>query len=412
MEKVLIIGAGAQGGPCASILAGESDVNEIRLGDIDLAVSKSVTEKIRSTKIKPFRLDASKVYEVAAAAEGVDVIINLTLLQFNEAIMTAALAVKAHYVDTACTTQFLEGWAAGVEPKYQREFSNIGVTALVGCGFSPGIANVLTRYICDQMDRVETIVIRVGRGYGNETSEVVSAWEPTWSPEILLEDYSEAPMVLRDGKFVQVPIFSNPETYTFPDPIGDLLISSHMHEEPYLIPSFYMDKGLQNLDFRYPVDKLAGAFIKMGFADDSTINVGGQKIVPRDVLMKLVKRPGNAFFEENKDSILENDLAGIIVVNVDGERDGKHLSHTVSYRFSDGPNKDRQVGLFKAYGTTMVHVALPAVIGAKMCVSGEVESGVVSPDSLDPGSFFAGMAARGVPFELDESIEKRTIVKR
>ena len=36
MKKVLVIGAGAQGGPCASILAGEEGVEKILLGDIDL----------------------------------------------------------------------------------------------------------------------------------------------------------------------------------------------------------------------------------------------------------------------------------------------------------------------------------------------------------------------------------------
>ena len=58
----------------------------------------------------------------------------------------------------------------------------------------------------------------------------------------------------------------------------------------------------------------------------------------------------------------------------------------------------------------MVHVALPAVVGAKMCVNGEVENGVLSPDSLDPYKFFEGMADRGVPFEIDEQIVKQTII--
>ena len=40
MRKVLVIGAGAQGGPCASILAGEEGVVEIGLGDIDLALAQ------------------------------------------------------------------------------------------------------------------------------------------------------------------------------------------------------------------------------------------------------------------------------------------------------------------------------------------------------------------------------------
>ena len=59
----------------------------------------------------------------------------------------------------------------------------------------------------------------------------------------------------------------------------------------------------------------------------------------------------------------------------------------------------------------MVHVALPALVGARMCVNGEVQSGVISPDSLDPNKFFKGMAERGVPFEMDEKIIKLTVLE-
>ena len=41
MEKVLIVGAGAQGGPCAAILAGEESIGEIRLGDINLDFART-----------------------------------------------------------------------------------------------------------------------------------------------------------------------------------------------------------------------------------------------------------------------------------------------------------------------------------------------------------------------------------
>jgi saccharopine dehydrogenase-like NADP-dependent oxidoreductase len=36
MKKVLIIGAGAQGGPCTSILSRDDSISEILLADIDL----------------------------------------------------------------------------------------------------------------------------------------------------------------------------------------------------------------------------------------------------------------------------------------------------------------------------------------------------------------------------------------
>ena len=402
MLKVLVIGAGAQGGPCASILAGETKVGAIRLGDIDLGLAQKVAHRIGSPKVKPFKLDASHVDEVTAAAQDVDVIINLTHLKFNPVIMRAALAAKSHYVDTASTTEFLEDLISGDEPELNRDIERNGKTALAGCGFAPGIANLLTRHACDQMDKVEKIIIRVGRKSPSASQEVVSEWKPTWSPEILLEDYSEPPMLFVDGEFVQMPIFSNPESYTFPEPVGDLLLSSHMHEEPYMIPRFYMDKGLKYFDFKYPVDKLAGAFIKMGFAKDEPIDVGGVRVVPRDVLMKLVKRPGNKFFEENEETILGSDLTGIMDVCVDGMRMGEKVSLTISYRFTDGPNHARQRQLFETYGTTMVYVALPAVVGAKMCVNGETPKGVITTDRIDPERFFAGMSQRDVPFEFEE----------
>jgi saccharopine dehydrogenase (NAD+, L-lysine-forming) len=410
MVKALVVGAGAQGGPCASILAGEKDVKEIRLGDINLETAQRVAAKIGSPKIQPFKLDASNLDEVITGASGVDVILNFTLIKLNTIIMKAAWAAKAHYVDTACSGTFLEDWIELDEPKLHADFMKIGKTALVGCGFAPGVANILTRYACDQMDRVEKIIIRAGRGYPGRSEEVVSAWKPTWSPEILLEDYADPPIMLRDGKFENVPIFSNPETYAFPDPLGEVLLSSHMHEEPYLIPKFYLEKGLKYLDFKYPVDKTVGAFIKMGFAKDEMIEVNGVKVLPRDVLMHLVQRPANTFLSEDENTIMDSDLIGIMDISVDGQRDGECMSHIISYRFTDGTNKTRQRQLFKAYGTTMVHVALPAMVGANMCLKGKVGAGVLSPDSLDPQVFFKGMASRGVAFEFDETISKHKVV--
>ena len=410
MFKVLVIGAGAQGGPCTSILAGDEKVWEVRLGDINLEAAQEVITKINSPKIKAIRLDASNLDDVITAASGVDLILNFTLIKFNSIIMKAALAVNAHYVDTACSGEFLDEWIERDEPELHDEFVKNRKTALVGCGFAPGMANILTRYACDQLDRIEEIIIRAGRGYSGGSDEVVSAWKPTWSPEILLEDYADPPLILKDGKFERVPIFSNPETYTFPEPLGEVLLSSHMHEEPYLIPKFYLDKGLKHLDFKYPVDKTVGAFIKMGFANDEPIEVKGVRVVPRDVLMELVERPANTFLSENETTVLHSELTGIMDISVEGQRDGENVTHIISYRFTDGPNKSRQRQLFNAYGTTMLHVALPAVVGGNICMDGDVESGVVSPDVLDPNEFFKGMADRGVPFEFDEKIVMHTAV--
>ena len=49
--RVLIVGAGGQGAPCASILARDSDVSSITLGDIDLDLANRVKGRVGSDKI-------------------------------------------------------------------------------------------------------------------------------------------------------------------------------------------------------------------------------------------------------------------------------------------------------------------------------------------------------------------------
>ena len=87
MKKVLVVGAGAQGGPCASILARDKDVSEIVLGDIDLDLANKVKDKIKSDKISVMKVHAGKLEDIERAAKGVDAIINLTLTAFNSNIL-------------------------------------------------------------------------------------------------------------------------------------------------------------------------------------------------------------------------------------------------------------------------------------------------------------------------------------
>jgi saccharopine dehydrogenase (NAD+, L-lysine-forming) len=407
MSKILIIGAGGQGGPCASILSRDEQIAEIRLGDINIDLAKKVAEKIGSSKVKPIKLDAGEKDAVIEAANAVDAVINLTLINFNETIMEAALTDRIHYVDTACNYDYLRQMVENKPIKYSSEFKELGKTALLGCGATPGMSNIFIRYICDQMDEVEKIYLRVGYSEMGEQQEVVSAWNPGWSPEIALDDFAEEPLVFENGRYRSVPIFSRAENYQFPDPVGSLLIASHSHEEPYTLP-YYIGKGLKEVDFKYPVDSLAGAFVKMGFANDREIDVNGVRVVPRDVLMKLVPRPANAFLEETEISLAQSgDYAWIMDISVDGVMDGAPCTYCLTELFH--MDKDTKLILFRQFGSSHIGVALPAVVGAKMCLDGKTDTGVISSECLDPTTFFKYMAQKGAPVSFDEKIIRKTV---
>jgi saccharopine dehydrogenase (NAD+, L-lysine-forming) len=418
--KVLIVGAGAQGGPCASILARDKNVSEIVLGDIDLDLANKIKGKIKSAKITATRVDAGKVEDIERAARGTDVIINLTLTAFNENIMQAALKSGAHYVDTSfgepslldicARDNILAQIIKKQPPAFDNEFKEAGLTALVGCGGSPGITNILTRYTCDKLDRVDEIHIRLGRRLLTGSAEVVKAWAPTWSPFRALWGYAVEPTVFEDGEYKKYPIYSKCENYTFPQPVGTIPLVYHQHQEPITLP-YFIGKGIKYCDFKYTTDKEVGTLIKTGFANSEPIDVKGVKVAPRDVLLNLVPRPIDTFITEDETTASAPlKVTGFVVIEITGAKSGEKLEYKMSYPVALFATPAEKLELYKRFGATNIYVCVPAIVGAKMCVQGLTEKGLVSSECLDPIKFLKMMAEMGVPVKFNETLSKQVSV--
>ena len=116
-EKGVINRGWGQGDPCASILDRDKDVSEVVLGDIDMDLANKARNKMRSDKGTAVKLDAGKVEDIKNAGRGADVIINLTLIQFDANVIQAAVENGAHYVDAATGdpvwTQLMKGQPDG-----------------------------------------------------------------------------------------------------------------------------------------------------------------------------------------------------------------------------------------------------------------------------------------------------------
>jgi saccharopine dehydrogenase (NAD+, L-lysine-forming) len=407
MKKVLIVGAGGQGGPCASILARDKYVSEIVLGDIDLELANKVKNKIKSDKITTVKLDAGKVEDIKNAAKGAAAIINLTLVQFNANVMKAAVESGAHYVDTAMDYPLIMQLPEKGAPEIDNKFKEAGLTALIGCGGSPGITNVLIRYACDKLDRVDEIRIRLGRKRLKESEEVVKAWDPGWAPEVALTDYAFPPPVFENGKTRVYPIFSGCEEYVFPDPVGPVMVTYHAHEESVMLPRF-IGKGIKYCDFKYPLDPIAGALVKMGFAERKTIDVKGIEVTPIDVLMKLVHHPVDTFLGEDENVVkLPPEVVGLAVMEIKGAKSGEDVTYKL---IKPSATAEENLRLYRQFGTARIGVALPAIVGAKMCVAGEAERGLIAPECLDAKRFLKMMADAGAPVQFEEICSKEVSV--
>lgn len=402
MKKILIIGAGAQGGPCASILTRDKDISEIVLADLNPGLANRVKDKLKSDKISVVQVDAAKIEDIERAARGVDVVINLTLCRFNENIMKAALRCKAHYVDSAFDdpiwTQFLENQPVEIDS----QFKKAGLTALVGCGGAPGLVNVLARYICDKLDVVDEIHIKVGDRLLEESGDVIKTWEPKWCPEIALADYSDDPIVFEDGEYKKHSPFSGIEEYDFPAPVGRVLICHHSHEEPVTLPRF-IGKGVRYVGFKYPIDPIAAGLVKMGFASADHLEVKGVSVAPRDVLLKLVHPPVDTFFTENElTAKLPPKSAHPYLMEINGQKSGERLKYKIWWPASLATDAQDRREIYKRFGTTNIAVALPIIAGAKICMEGKAARGLIAPECIDPIEFLKEMADMGWSLKFHE----------
>jgi len=411
--KILVVGAGAQGAAVASILAKDKDVSKVKISDIDLGLAKRVVNKINSDNVTPVKVDAGSIDNLVSVAEGMDAIINLSQPRFNMNIMEAALKCGAHYTDTAAGPN-LQLEPVDVMLNRQLDFDELfqkaDLAAVISCGGTPGLSDVLARYLCDKLDTVEEIKFRYGhRRLVEQKGLEIKGWETNWSPEVSFLYHSTPGVLFENGKYIRKPPFSGYEEYEFPPPIGKIPQVFVDHEEPILLGHF-IGKGLKRVEYKNRPDILAGALIKMGFAEDKPIDVRGVKVVPRDVLLKMVRQPVEDFLEEKEPIEKDFKSAWGGVIQVTGEKAGERLTYTIFTGRT--PNLKELRATFHRFGTTNTSVALPAIIAVKMCVTGEAAmKGVIGPECLDPLLFMRKMAEAGAPVKFEMRVDATRLIK-
>jgi saccharopine dehydrogenase-like NADP-dependent oxidoreductase len=414
MERIVVVGgAGAQGAACVSILANATDTKKIILADYDIDQANKVSKKIGSNRVTVKQVDAADVESLAGLFQGADTVINLVAPVFNDGIMKACAIAGANYIDTSvgeildldihAGDNVLSRIMLGKEPKYDKEFKEKNITCLMGCGASPGLTNVLARYLSDKLDSVDSIKVRLVRKSLTE-SGIIKPWSPSWSPQRALWGYGIKPIVFADGSYESYPIYSGYEEYEFHEEMGIVPCVYHMHPEQVTLPH-YIKKGIKNCDFKYTIDTEIGTLIKMGFADpDKKINLNGMEVVPRDLILKLVQQPRDKFLLESEDTAgLPFEVMGAVAVEVSGIKSGKHIGYKITYNinFFDSPRE--RVDIFRKYGATNIYVALPAIVGALLIKEGKTPSGVIHPECLEPELFLRKFSEIGPKLKLYET---------
>ena len=129
-------------------------------------------------------------------------------------------------------------------------------------GSAPGIANVLTREAVDLLESCSRIDIFVYDGIWS--NKFIPFW---WSPETAFGDMAAEPVVYKDGEFIRVKPFNNPEMTEFRG-LGLRRMVDHEHEEPVTM-GLLADRGSQRgqrgqLPLRWSRSRIGRGFLQDG----------------------------------------------------------------------------------------------------------------------------------------------------
>jgi lysine 6-dehydrogenase len=199
----------------------------------------------------------------------------------------------------------------------------------------------------------------------------------------VLDYYTTASWVLRDGEPKQVDALTEIEAVEFPDPVGTLE-AFHTAGGLSTMPWTYQGR-LQSMEYktlRYPGHAAAMRTIRdLGLLDLEPVQVKGQSVVPRDLFIACVeprlRRPDSA------------DLVALRV-EAEGIRDGR--DHVVAYDLLD--YHDDKADITAMERTTGFSLSITGQLQARREVN---QTGVLTPDLAVPAEkYIAELRRRGV----------------
>ncbi len=394
MGKALIIGAGGVSAVVVHKCCQNPDVfEEICIASRTKSKCDALKAKLDGgrTKIQTAQVDADNVDEVVALmkAFGPDIVINVALPYQDLSIMKACLAAGVDYLDTANyepldTAKFEYSW----QWAFQDEFTKAGLTAILGCGFDPGVTGVFSAYALkhyfDEIHTLDILDANAGdHGYPFATN---------FNPEINIREVTANGRYYENGKWIETPPLSVKRMYDFAE-IGPKDIYLLYHEE---LESLAVNiKGIQKIRFWMTFSQNYLNHLKVldnvGMTSIKPVLFEGREIVPLQFLKAVLPDPASlgprtkgktnigCIFQGTKDGMPKT----YYVYNI--------CSHEASYA---------EVGSQAISYTTGV----PAMIGTMMVLKGLWKKpGVFNVEELNPDPFMEELNKQGLPWNEDFS---------
>ena len=390
MGKALIIGAGGVASVVVHKCCQHPEVfEEICIASRTKSKCDALRDKLANgkTKIQTAQVDADNVSELVKLINQFhpDIVINVALPYQDLSIMDACLETHVNYVDTANyeppeVPKFEYSW----QWAYRERFEKAGITALLGCGFDPGVTGVFSAYAqkhyFDEINMIDILDANAGdHGHPFATN---------FNPEINIREVTAKGRYFEDGNWVETEPLSVKREYDFPQ-IGPKNIYLLYHEE---LESLAVNiKGIEKIRFWMTFSDNYLNHLRVlqnvGMTSIQPVNYEGHEIIPLQFLKALLPDPASLGPRtKGKTNI------GCIY---QGKKNGKPVTYYV-YNVCDHEECYREVGSQAISYTTGV----PAMIGAMLMMNGTwVKPGVHNVEEFDPDPFMEQLNLCGLPWQ-------------
>ena len=399
MGKVLIIGCGGVGTVVAHKCAQNPDVFEqIVIASRTKSKCDAVAKAIGAPNITTDAVDADSVPQLVELFKKhrPDIVINVALPYQDLTIMDACLECGVNYLDTAnyeprdeAHFEYSWQWA------YRERFEKAGLTAILGCGFDPGVTSVYTAYAAKHHFKEIQYLDIVDCNAGNHHK----AFATNFNPEINIREITQKGLYWENGKWVETEPLEIHQPLTYPEigPRESYLL--HHEEIESLVLNYptikrariWMTFGQQYLTYLDCIQNLGMSRIdeieySAPLADnpDKTVKV---KIVPLQFLKAVLPNPQDLGSNYEGQTSIGCRIRGI-------GNDGKELTYYI-YNNCSHEAAYKETGMQGVSYTTGV----PAMTGAMMFLKGIWNKpGVHNVEEFDPDPFLDVLNKQGLPW--------------
>ena len=371
---VVLGGGGGIGTVAATAMAATQDAGEIVVADMDAAAAERTVAAIGDDRCLAATVDVGDPRSIAHVLSGASVVVNCVgpFYRFGPPTLAAVIEAGIDYVDVCddldATRRMLDQDSAARDH---------GVTALVGMGNSPGLANIFVK-LCDEWFLDEVHSAEIMHIHGGEPDE---------GPAVLKHRIhamtNDVPLFV-DGSFVDVRMLEESGAPFIRDEefldVGTFPVHPYPHPETITLPTAFPTlRTATNLGVVFPLTyfRMTQDLVRAGMSSEDPVQVGDASVAPIDVMVALLRRERPRLLAEAG----VTGPGGCLKVVVGGVTDGEAHTYVCSVSSSD-------TGAGEGTG-------IPAALGAILALRGRLDGGpgVHPPESIVPVADVLDLAA-------------------